>query len=1064
MGEISQIPKFMVEAKKSITHFEADQIRISLYCFFRSHKDNEPSKTNKLALHGDQFLEGFQTARDEGVCEAIKAYERVSDCLPVGDPTFPYDIAIGHQARYARFGWLGDLEKAFTKREHAVAVTAEEDVNYPPLSSLSYYLGASLSLRPESIARLDGTSEAIRNQERAIQFTPDGHSFLPAYLNKFAFSFSSRFEHIGYLLDVSEAIRNQQRAVQLTLEGHADLPGHPGNLGTFHFKYAGEPEDPFEAIRNQRPALQLIPEGHANMLGWLNDLGNSFLSRFEHSGKLEDVSGAIRIQQHAVRLTPGGRTLLSAYLTNLGNSFVRRFEHTGDLDDVSKAIQIQKRTVQLIPDGDAVLPACLNNLGISFSNCFEHTGDSNDVSEAIRRQQRAVQLTPEGRAALPGRLCNLGSSFRCRLMRTGDLEDISEAIRNQQQAIQLNPDGHADILSNLGKSFWRRFQRTGDLDDISKAIRSQQRAIQLTPEGHAALPGRLCNLGNSFRYRFKRTRDLEDISEAIRNQQRAIQLNPDGHADMPGFLSNLGKSFWRRFQRTGDLDDISEAIRNQQHAIQLTPEGHANLPACLNNLGLSFSSRFERTGDLHDISEAIRIHRRAVLLAPEGHADLPACLNNLGRSFWCRFQRTGNPEDIAEAIRNQQRAVQLTPDGHADKPGFFYALGKSFNSHFECTRNHESLSAAVLNYRLSATSSSGPSSVRLSAAKNWATLSQQPFFSLSELLEAHACIIHLVSLTSGLENTIQRRHKTLAHSSESQLSIAASAVALSCSCPDKALEWLVEGRCIVWNQINQLRTPVDELRSHDPALAKRLSVLSRELQDAGLRTDSRRKQTELSMDDKISLENEEGMHIKHAKDWEQLLNTIRNIPQFKDFLRPRKCADIMSSLPKKGPIVIINIHRDRCDALALMAGADEPRHIPLPMFSYQEAERLANDLRGYLLSFDVRSRRGMRLCNQSPLSGDDFPVLLKVLWSNVVSPILEALTFSVCSASIFHLWFSLNIVFRYLVLMQSSPAYGGAQLAHLLSFQSMQQVSTSRERAFLGNTCRNLLSHHIFQP
>ena len=92
-------------------------------------------------------------------------------------------------------------------------------------------------------------------------------------------------------------------------------------------------------------------------------------------------------------------------------------------------------------------------------------------------------------------------------------------------------------------------------------------------------------------------------------------------------------------------------------------------------------------------------------------------------------------------------------------------------------------------------------------------------------MDAHACIIQLISLVSGLENTVQRRHQTLVNSS--QLSIAACAAALSLGPPDKALEWLAEGRCIVWNQINQLRTPVDELRAHDEDLADSFSAVAR---------------------------------------------------------------------------------------------------------------------------------------------------------------------------------------------------------------------------------------------
>jgi hypothetical protein len=85
------------------------------------------------------------------------------------------------------------------------------------------------------------------------------------------------------------------------------------------------------------------------------------------------------------------------------------------------------------------------------------------------------------------------------------------------------------------------------------------------------------------------------------------------------------------------------------------------------------------------------------------------------------------------------------------------------------------------------------------------------------------------------------------------LSLLLLQAALELDRPDKAVEWLVEGRCIVWNQLNLLRTPVDELRSYDPTLADRLSNLSRELEMAGLRDDLRRQRAGLSMNDKISL-------------------------------------------------------------------------------------------------------------------------------------------------------------------------------------------------------------------
>ena len=694
---------------------------------------------------------------------------------------------------------------------------------------------------------------------------------------------------------------------------------------------------------------------------------------------MQDISEAIRYQERAVQLTPDGHPTLSPVLTNLGTTFVSRFERTGDMQDISKAIQYEERAIQLMPDGHPDLPLQLSNHGTSFLRRFKYTGDLQDISEGIHHLQRSVHLTPSGHPELPRRLANLGQSFRYQFKWTGDMQHISEAIQHQQHAIQLTPDGHADLpgqFGNLGTSFMNRFAYTGDMQDLSEAIQQRERAVQMTPVGHPHLPWMLSNLGNSLSHRFQCTGNKQDIYEAILHQKRAIQLTPDGHADLPIWLDSLGGSFLQRFKSTGDTQDISEAIRYQEHAIQLTPDGHSGLPPQLNNIGKSLLDRFEHTGDLQDISRA---------------------------------------------IQNQQHAIQLTPYGHPDLSVWLYNLALSFGDWFRHTQSYEYLSSAILNFRLSATSTSstpGRLSLRLKAAEGWATLSHILNAQPSELLEAYACVIHLLSLNSGLGNTIQRRHETLVNASGSQLPLAASAAALSLGRADKALEWLVEGRCIVWNQINRLRTTVDELHSHDPALAKRLSIISRELENAGLRMDSRGKQTELSMDDKISSENEARIHLKLAKDWEKLLDTIRNIPQFKDFLRPTKCADIMGSLSDEGPIVVVNIHKDRCDALALIAGADEPIHVPLPHFSYQEAERLANGLRDYLFSFGARSGRAIWPFSDSPRIPDvDLPLVLKALWIDVVFPILEALAFSVCFALLFPLRFALNLESRYLILV-----------------------------------------------
>ncbi|KAH6888869.1 TPR-like protein [Coprinopsis sp. MPI-PUGE-AT-0042] len=889
---------------------------------------------------------------------------------------------------FKRTGDLVMINDAMAVLYRVVQLTPKGHANLP---SRLNNLGSSFQCRFEHTGDLSDIAEAISAQGRAVQLTTKGHANLPGHLNNLGNSFQHRFEHTGDLSDIAEAISAQGRAVQLTPEGHADLPGRLNDLGSsfrYRFEHTGDLPDIAEAIKAQQMAVHLTPEGHADLPVFLNNLGNSILCHCEHTGDLCDMDEAISAQHKAVQLTPEGHANMPGCLTTLGNLFLCRFGHTGDLYDIAEAISALHRAVELTPKGHADLPGYLNNLGNSFLRCFEHTGDLSDIAKAIETQQRAVQLTPEGHADLPSRLNNLGSSFRCRFKCIGDLSDIAGAISSQHRAVQLTPEGHADLpahLNNLGISFQHCFEHTGDLSDIAEAISVQHRAVELTPKGHAHLPGCLNNLGNSFLCRFEHTGDLSDIVEAITTQQRAVQLTPEGHADLPGRLNNLGSSFLCRFGHTGDLSDIAEAISAQHRAVQLTPEGHADLPAHLNNLGSSFQHRFECTGDLSDIAEAISAQHRAVQLTPKSHTNLPGHLNNLGNSFLGRFKHTGDLSDITEAISAQYRAVQLTPEGHAHLPGCLNNLGNSFRHRFEHTHSEEDLAASISNYTSAANSTFGPPRQRLIAARTWAHLLNQHHPQSLDILHAFDTALSLIALIAGLEESVQGRYAKL--HDICGIALKAASVACSLGRVDKALEWLEQGRCVVWSQLSNLRTPLDDLRLHNSQLAQSVTDISKQLETAGLSRGQ--SHIDLSTSQKMSLEDEARAHLKLARRWDDLLKRVRSIPGFESFLQPVPCSYLLRHLPASGPVVVINVDEQRCDAIALLAGLDKPLHIPLPDFSLEKANKYRGDLKTNLERRTIRPGKQNRMQSEVVVRK-----ILRDLWNEVVSPILNTLGFS----------------------------------------------------------------------
>ena len=281
-------------------------------------------------------------------------------------------------------------------------------------------------------------------------------------------------------------------------------------------------------------------------------------------------------------------------------------------------------------------------------------------------------------------------------------------------------------------------------------------------------------------------------------------------------------------------------------------------------------------------------------------------------------------------------------------------------------------------------------------------------------MEAYNSAIQLVSQLAGLEQTIRNRHTNLLDTSD--LAASAAACAFKFGRPELALEWLEQGRCLVWSQLNNLRTPLDALFAHDPEIASDMLRVSRALEIAGSRGDLvAQSEGEATMERKISLQDEANTHVKLAQEWNELLTKIRILPSFEDFLQPPTCSHLLKNLPNSGPVVVINVHKDSCDALALSSDLDEPLHIPLHEFSYAKATNLRNKLNAHLRAANIRMREcddldGVRTARAAGDNADGGVIqrILYKLWIWVVKPILDGLGISVSISAMLKFMFTFH--------------------------------------------------------
>jgi hypothetical protein len=911
----------------------------------------------------------------------------------VGKPTILKiceDAAIVYEA-FKRHGRMESLDQAILLLQIAMKLVPPPGAE----SLILNQLGSWLRDRFERLGNLSDITGSIERLQAAVNFTSDDNHSKPGYLNSLGSSFMMRFERFNRADDLNSAILSRKTAVNLMSSGNPQKPGLSSNLGAslqVRFEKFGETVDLDDAILSYQTAVDLTSDDSPSKITSLNDLGQCLVNRFTRFGNIIDLDSAIQSLQTAVNLNTGVSLIKmetklgvqSELLDQLGSWLRRRFEQLGNLPDINESIERLQAAVNLISNDHLNKPGYLSNLGNSFVRRFERLGKVDDLDNAILSNKTAVDLMFDGHPGKSALLHNLGGSLQVRFDRFGNTADLNNTILSYQAAIDLTPDSHpgkASSLSNLGTSLINRFDRLGNIVDLDNAIQSLQAAVDFTLDSDPNKPACLSNLGVSLEIRFERLDNITDLTNAILAHQAAVNLIPDGHPYKPGRLNNLGSSLANRFKRLGNVEDLDNAILSVQAAVNLTPDGHPEKRRLLSNLGSSFETRFRQSGSIADLDNAILTKQTSLDLTPESHPEKPVCLSNLGNSLITRFKQLKNTVDLENALSSTQAAVNLTPDDHHGKSSYLINLGSAFETRFYHIQDSSDAESAISHFSTAAKSPFGPPTTRFSAVERW--ISVASIISHQSLLSAYECALEIMPLLAWLGLPIPDRHRHLAQIGG--ITREAVATAIAAEQYEKALEWLEQGRSIVWTQILQLRTPVDELRAIRPELADSLMRVS-QLLDRGPQPKDR-------MIGELQAPEDEGERYRALTiEWESIIKQARSLPNFENFLRPPNSLKLMKAA-QDGPIIVLNIAKERCDALALVPGLEEIVQIPLPDITSKRITELRDELKDMLYTNGIRLRAAMRVPEGN--DEEDCRHILAELWNGIVKPVLDSLAFFV---------------------------------------------------------------------
>ncbi|KAF8556914.1 hypothetical protein OG21DRAFT_1520796 [Imleria badia] len=681
-----------------------------------------------------------------------------------------------------------------------------------------------------------------------------------------------------------------------------------------------------------------------------------------------------------------------AQLTNQGHDALLRYRDDPRKEYVAASVGYFEHALSIRPDDHPCRAAALCNLARAhFIQC--QIDRSVELSTSISYYREALELRPVGHQDRPGTLLYLAQVLLYRYGKLGFEELPGEimALASEVQA-SCSAHSHEHRAADLELQTYALYKAISscNLVDIEKLMLALRQAVQDVPRDYFDRLQRLTNLALTLWIRYEFCGDLGNLDESIEIHQEAMQfarrgLDSPTHTQLLKERANptLTDSSWKdalvtaasfvvprlaiyralceRLEMLGRLADAVECFR--QMVDELGEETNLYGEWVL-DFRLRSSKQFEYLGgtaaDARLYGDAISLYTTALSVNPPSPQGI---LIKRSKAFLA----TGSWEQALDDANQVIALDPLSPWGYQMKHAALHKAGDHHNA------------AVALEMMVSR--------IAQPTDPHWISCARQ--IHHHSLFRAYSVSISLLPQLAWIGLSLRRRYEELAQGVN--VVREAAAAALDLGLPEIAVEWLEQGRSVVWGELFQLRSSYEELSAAHPDHARRLRSLSVALEDAGA---TREKSQSAEHHSAGSLRQDADSHRSHAIERDKLLQEIRRLPGFERFLLHKEFSRLRA-LAHSGPVVILNAAESRCDALIVRGDVDHVTHVPLSNFTFEQSASLQKILKSLLgdaraMGFDREERAG----KPATRGGVSWEYLLSTLWTGVVKPVLDTLAIS----------------------------------------------------------------------
>jgi septal ring factor EnvC (AmiA/AmiB activator) len=217
---------------------------------------------------------------------------------------------------------------------------------------------------------------------------------------------------------------------------------------------------------------------------------------------------------------------------------------------------------------------------------------------------------------------------------------------------------------------------------------------------------------------------------------------------------------------------------------------------------------------------------------------------------------------------------------------------------------------------------------RIEEAIEWAR--QAEVYQHESALEAYQTCLELFdNHVMTRSSVISRREAATTFHRARSLPVDAASCAIRHDNLRQAVELVEQGRGQQWSLASRLRTPLEDLESTSPELARKLSELSKSLANAQGSAAS----TDRAASDRAATE-----YRRLTRQWDAAVAEIRNLRGFSRFLLPLSYEDLQAAA-RHGPVIILIASQYSCNAI-IVPTSGEPHHVPLPSVTLTDLNNL----------------------------------------------------------------------------------------------------------------------------